>query len=244
MNTYVWRSDRRLVDARRITGQWLGGEAMVTLPPVHTPLRWRVAAWCRRVRKRMEARRFVALLGAALTLWGLGAGGYIHAKAAVAQTLLRSAWTRSLASGVAQKPWPWADTWPVARLTVPRLAVDEIVLAGASGRTLAFGPALSTAAAQPGDVGNAIVSAHRDTHFAFLQHVSVGDRVWLETARGRYAYEIEGTSVVDSRDTRIATRADEARLTLVTCWPFDAMRPGGPMRFVVNARLVATLQRA
>ena len=29
------------------------------------------------------------------------------------------------------KPWPWADTWPVARLVVPSLGIDQIVLEGA-----------------------------------------------------------------------------------------------------------------
>ncbi len=226
-------------DAARITGRWLGAEALVTLPPLHSPLRFRVATWLRRMRRALTTRRVVSVLGACLALWGLGSAGYIHAKAAVAQTLLRGAWERSLDSGIAEKPWPWADTWPVARLTVPRMGVDEIVLAGASGRHLAFGPALSTAASNPGERGNVVISAHRDTHFAFLRELAPGDRVWLQNARGRYAYEIERLDVVDARVTRIAPDGDDARLTLVTCYPFDALVPGGPLRFVASARLVA-----
>src|SRR4029078_417855 len=68
-----------------------------------------------------------------------GNGVYIYAKAQLAQVLLHRAWDRR-ATGSAVKPWPWADTHPIARLIIPARAADILVLAGASGRTLAFGP--------------------------------------------------------------------------------------------------------
>jgi sortase A len=43
-----------------------------------------------------------------------------------------------IASGKVVKPWPWADTWPVARIAVPRLSVQAVVLAESSGQALAF----------------------------------------------------------------------------------------------------------
>ena len=202
--------------------------------------RRRIAAWSERIRKLFDARRFTYGLGALLTLWGFGNAGYVHAKATFAQVLMHAAWERSLAQGRIAKPWPWADTWPVAVLEVPRLRRRQYVLAGASGRSLAFGPALSPAAKQPGEVGRVVVSGHRDTHFAFLRELTVGDRVWLSDARGRHAYEITGFEVADSRLVRLATEADDARLVLVTCWPFDAVTPGGPLRYVVEAKLVAS----
>ena len=73
-------------------------------------------------------------------VWQLGLGAWIHAKAMLAQSLLETAWSETLRTGKEVKPWPWADTWPVARLTVPRLGIRRIVLAGASGSSLAFGP--------------------------------------------------------------------------------------------------------
>ena len=219
--------------------EWLGADAGVTLPPIREPLAQRMRAWLRRVRRRIDGRRFAFAIGALVAAAGFGNAAYIEAKAGVAQALLRDAWSRSLAAKDPQRPWPWADTWPVARLTVPRLGIDEIVLAGASGRTMAFGPALSTAAGEPGEPGNTVVSGHRDTHFAFLRELAAGDRVWLETREGRFAYAVEAREVVDSRIVRLETGADDARLTLVTCWPFDAVVPGGPMRFVVSARMVA-----
>jgi hypothetical protein len=48
-------------------------------------------------------------------------------------------------------------------------------------------------------------------------------------------FTVTDVRVVDSRRTRLALDGDEPRLTLVTCYPFDAIRPGGPLRFVVTA---------
>ena len=82
------------------------------------------------------------------------------------------------------KPWPWADTHPVARLIVPAHRVELLVLAGANGRTLAWGPGHVEGTAAPGDAGNAVVTAHRDTHFAFLRDLVPGDRIVVETPAG------------------------------------------------------------
>lgn len=167
---------------------------------------------------------------------GLGQGGWIWAKAQLAQVLLEAAWSRTLDGADAAKPWPWADTWPVARLRVPAHDAEFIVLAGASGQALAFGPGYLDGSAAPGGAGNAVISAHRDTHFRFLQRVNPDDTVLLEDVHGAvHSYRVSGTEVVDSRTHGLQLGGEQARLTLVTCWPFDAVVPGGPMRYVVYA---------
>lgn len=75
-----------------------------------------------------------------LGCWQLSEGAWIYAKAGLAQLLLQRAWSRALQGEADPKPWPWADTSPVARLRAPGSGVDMIVLSGAYGRTLAFGP--------------------------------------------------------------------------------------------------------
>jgi hypothetical protein len=64
----------------------------------------------------------------------------------------------TLSGGETVKPWPWADTWPIARLSAPRHGVDLFVLAGATGRTLAFGPGHVDGTARPGRPGCSHVS--------------------------------------------------------------------------------------
>jgi len=173
----------------------------------------------------------------ALGFWQLGQGAYIPAKAWLAQELMQRAWLRVSSGEDRATPWPWADTWPVARLTAKSHGVDLIVLAGGSGRTLAFGPGHLGASAMPGETGNMIIAGHRDTHFAFLRAVVPGDRIQIESFSGATTvYEVTGLDVVDSRKGSLVLDTDAAMLTLVTCYPFDAIEPGGPLRYVVTAR--------
>ncbi len=183
----------------------------------------------------MNRRRIVVALLIAGGLFALAQGGWIHAKAALAQVLLQQAWTAS-AGGEPVKPWPWADTHPVARLRAPAQGVELIVLAGASGRTLAFGPGHLDGSAPPGATGHTVISGHRDSHFRFLERVAPGERIELERPDGAVrAYRVIGSEVVDERTTRLRLDGEEPTLTLVTCWPFDAVDPGGPLRYLVYA---------
>src|SRR6478609_6870511 len=115
-----------------------------------------------------------------LTLAGLillGQGSYIHTKALLAQILLERAFTQTIATGRATKPWSWADTWPVARVEVKRIHASAIVLAGSSGQALAFGPGHVERTPDAGERGVAVYSAHRDTHFRFHKEVAIGDGI-------------------------------------------------------------------
>ncbi|WP_204322422.1 hypothetical protein, partial [Streptococcus pneumoniae] len=62
-----------------------------------------------------------ALACVALGLVLCGQGAWIHVKAATAQAMLDSAFGRSMREGRPVKPWSWLDTWPVARISLPRL---------------------------------------------------------------------------------------------------------------------------
>ena len=107
---------------------------------------------------RVRNLMFVTLMS--LALWHLFEGGYIHAKAWLAQHLIHNAWQESVSKTRAKKPWPGADTYPIARLTAQNGKVDLFVLSGTSGRTLAFGPGHMTGTAIPGSYGNVVLSGH------------------------------------------------------------------------------------
>ncbi|HEX7005655.1 MAG TPA: class GN sortase [Alphaproteobacteria bacterium] len=169
--------------------------------------------------------------------WQAGHGAFLHGKAWLAQELLRDAWARSRGDAPPARPWPWADTWPVARIEVARLGVDEIVLAGGSGRTLAFGPGHVDGTAAPGQPGNSVIGGHRDTHFRFLRDLVPGDTVVVTTVeRRRIAYRVVDRQVVRDGAAGIRLDVDGTWLTLATCYPFDSLVPGGPLRYVVTAR--------
>jgi len=162
-------------------------------------------------------------------------GGWIHAKAHLAQVLLHRSWERTQAGGVEEKPWPWADTWPVARLTLPGDG-EHIVLAGATGRNLAFAPGHLDGSSEPGGGGTCVIAGHRDTHFSDLDSLEKGQTVVVEDAGGRSrSYRVVTTAVVEERDTWVITENDGPTLVLVTCWPLDSPLPGGTQRYVVWA---------
>jgi sortase A len=125
----------------------------------------------------------------------------------------------------------------VARLSVPELGIDQIVLAGASGRSLAFGPGHLDGTALPGTPGLSVVSGHRDTHFRFLEQLRAGTLVRIERSDGVWQdYRVTQSRVVNVEELRIAqTATGQPRLLLTTCYPFDAVAPGGPLRYVVLA---------
>jgi len=163
-------------------------------------------------------------------------GSYIMLKAGLAQHLISDSWERSTA-GEAIKPWPWADTWPVARI---RFKTEDLyVLAGAHGSALAFGPGHVDGTAPPGTDGTSVVAGHRDTHFHGLEQLYPGDSIELQdNGKNWIDYVVKAVRIVDTRDEPgFLVSATDNRLILVTCYPFDAIYPGGPLRYVVEAVL-------
>ena len=183
---------------------------------------------------------------AVLTLFAVGVvclaeASWIRGKAMLAQVLIARAWGQAQAGMPSPRPWPWADTMPIAKLELPSHAPDQkapelVVLDGASGRNLAFGPTHDPASVRPGEPGNSVIEGHRDTHFQALQRMRVGDRIRVQGLDRRWvSFAVVDVRVVDSRRVRIALDSEVPRLTLVTCYPFDALVPGGPLRWVVTA---------
>lgn len=171
--------------------------------------------------------------------WQFGQGAYIPAKAWVAQELMHRAWRKAEDGVSAPTPWPWADTWPVARLSARGGDIELIVLEGGSGRTLAFGPGHLSVSVLPGETGNSVIAGHRDTHFQFLQYLREGESIEVEMASGRrHFYEVTDIDVVDSRRGSILLDTDAPMLSLVTCYPFSSLDAGGPMRYVVTAKMI------
>ncbi len=178
--------------------------------------------------------------------WQWGQASWIYIKATLAQHLIQQAWQKTLIEpNRIHKPWPWADTWPVARLQVPHLNQDLYVLSGIQGNALAFGPGYQNVSANrealnplsstpaPSNEATLLIGGHRDTHFRFLQHLQAGDAVHLQDSQSRWHhYEVEGANVVDSRQPYFAPA--QPQLLLVTCYPFSALT-SGPQRYVVSA---------
>jgi sortase A len=185
-----------------------------------------------------SAAAIVSLLLAGAGIVLVGQGLWVHAKAILAQVLLERAFAETLATGRIVKPWPWADTWPIARIEVPRLGKRAIVLHGSSGQALAFGPGHLEGTPDVGEHGIAVYAAHRDTHFAFLGDVQIGDAIHVTRSDGAtFQFRVTRTSVVRWDSSNIDPYAEGRALVLSTCWPLDG-KFSSPLRYLVRAEIV------
>nr|WP_235781863.1 class GN sortase [Shewanella vesiculosa] len=173
----------------------------------------------------------------------------MQAKAHFAQFLIERAFEQTLVDNQPHKPWSWADTHPVAKMRVLQqqtdgfqpLGSDLYVLAGASGRNLAFGPGLMLGGAGLGEQGNTIIAGHRDSHFMRLQYVKLGDIIELYSTEGeRVLYQITATEVVHETDMKVLAPTAEKHLTLITCYPFDQLSGNAEYRYIVEAKPIDT----
>jgi sortase A len=185
----------------------------------------------------MTGRRALPLAALLLGLAVFAHGAAIPAKAVLAQVLLERAWDRTLAGEAEAKAWPWADAWPVAIVEAPRLGARAVVLSEAGGEAMAFAPMHLAQTPAPGEPGVAVLAAHRDTHFRFLQDLAAGDGIRVTTADGAVrTFRVAGGEIVRADRSGIAPDLGPPRLALVTCWPFDA-KFRGDLRYVLWADL-------
>lgn len=181
-----------------------------------------------------------------LSLAGLlglaGWASWLDGKAWLAQHLIAHAWQTTLEQGEPQRPWPWADTWPVAQLTTPD-GKTLYVLESTSGEALAFGPGRLA-----GGIGSdqaLTLAGHRDTHFAFLQTLNPGQPLAVQLADGsQQHFQISRQQVINSQHHPLHIPRDDQQLILITCYPFGALTPGGPLRYVVTATSAPTSNTA
>lgn len=190
----------------------------------------------------IKKRTLTYVLGLLLFVGGaclLGKSAYIHIKAEVAQYLIANAWQAQLAGQERVRPWPWADTYPVAKLQ----SADQhwYVLAGANGRNLAFAPAHLSQSTQPGETGNIVIAGHRDTHFANLRHLQVGDQLTLQSVLTEQRFKVTELRIAHQTQVDLLQNDGNHLLTLITCYPFDDSGRNPQWRYVVRAELITSL---
>ena len=131
---------------------------------------------------------------------------------------------------------------PLAVLSIPRLGLDVPVFEGTDGPTLSRGAGRIAGTAQPGELGNIGIAAHRDGFFRSLKDIHMGDRIELAQLRHQFIYTVDNIMVVDPSDTTLLKARARPSLTLVTCYPFYFVGDA-PRRYIVQASL-ANSERA
>ena len=186
-------------------------------------------------------RRLSILLLVVLLLTGGGYFSYqglkIEIKAKVAQVLLQRAWHQTLKTGQNYRPWPSFDGVPIMRLVIPQHNINQIVLKGTSGQALAFGPAFHEESFLPQEKKITIISSHRDSHGIFIKKLQLGEEIKIQDADNHWhTYTIDNFFIINVQKEKIAMDRNEDRLLLITCYPFDAIRSGTPLRYIVSAK--------
>ncbi len=125
---------------------------------------------------------------------------------------------------------------PMARLMIPRLRLDEVVVEGVGDTDLRAGPGHLPGSAMPGDSGNAVISAHRDRHFRSLGALAIGDTVVTETLAGSTRWIVSKRTIVRRGAPALYSTAEPV-LTLTTCWPIQALG-AAPERLLFEARRI------
>lgn len=113
---------------------------------------------------------------------------------------------------------------PLARISLPSLDVEEIVVSGVRPEDLQKGPGHFPSTPLPGHLGNSALAGHRTTYgapFRDVDRLEPGDEIVVTTIQGTFTYLVTGTEIVAPQDSHVVATTDfeVASLTLVSCHP-------------------------
>ncbi len=180
----------------------------------------------------MKLKKTLFGLIISIGLWQISASTYMLAKAYFSQFLIQQAWQQTLIDNKNHKPWTWADTYPIAEMSVPRLHQKTYILEGSSARNLAFSATHLPESGLPNENKSMIIAGHRDSHFSYLKKVMIGDEISLKTRQNDFLYHVINIEIRNASSQKLTIKAQN-ELILVTCYPFDAINAGGNLRYVI-----------
>jgi sortase A len=133
------------------------------------------------------------------------------------------------------------DGSAVARIHIPRIGVNFVVVYGTSTSALESGPGIYRNTVLPGSGGTTAIAGHRTTFLAPFRHIDSlrpGDAIRLDMPYGDFTYRVTGSRVVAPSDVHDAVAyIGYPRLVLSACTPlFSAAK-----RILVFARLTNTV---
>jgi sortase A len=173
------------------------------------------------------------VIGAAVVLYV----GVQYAQMYLEQRSLAREWERQQTTSVQPQPSQSAVVNGLTRLSIPRISLDAIVVEGATRHDLLLGPGHITGTAEPGELGNVVITGHRDTFFRHVHELGKGDVVLVQRNGKTYRYEVTAKKIVDPEDVSVIRPSKDNRLTLITCYPTYYIGPA-PDRLVVFTKMV------
>jgi LPXTG-site transpeptidase (sortase) family protein len=125
----------------------------------------------------------------------------------------------------------------LTRVEIPKIDLDAIVVEGTSWKKLRLGPGRITSSAHPGERGNSVITAHRDTFFRHIGDLQMNDEILVRRNGEVLTFHVTGRKIVEPTDLSVLKQTKEPTLTLITCYPIYFIGPA-PERLIVTAKLV------
>jgi sortase A len=190
-----------------------------------------------RMKLRLPGRRTLSTL---LVIVGIALLAYVASQywgMYRSQQTLEAQWERqAAAASVPEAPKPTGDDL-LTRVVIPKINLDAIVVEGASRKKLSEGPGHVKDTATPGEPGNAVITAHRDTFFRHIYELNKGDDILIRRNGQVFKYQVTGKKIVMPEDVGVLKPTPDPQLTLITCYPTYYIGPA-PKRLVVFSKLV------
>lgn len=198
----------------------------------------RLVEWKKTVRDLLARQSYSAVL----ILIGVGLLGYVGHEYWVMhreQQELHQKWLAQQQSSAlhSNSPAIKEEDDRLTRVSIPKINLDLVVVEGTNHRALRLGPGHLKDTPLPGEVGNSVISAHRDTFFRHIYELAKGDEIQVRRDGHTYIFQVMGKRIVDPDDLSVIRNTDDARLTLITCYPTYYIGPA-PQRLIVTAKLV------
>ena len=125
----------------------------------------------------------------------------------------------------------------LTRLSVPKIELDSVVVEGTSHKALLLGPGHMRETPAPGELGNSVITGHRDTFFRHIHELEKGDTVLIQRDGKTFKYQVFGKKTVEPDDLSVLRPVTDSELTLITCYPTYYIGPA-PKRLVVFSKLI------
>ena len=192
-----------------------------------------LSQWLRQNLTRRRVSLLLILVGVAL----LGYVGSEYWSMYRSQQRLASEWERQAATLSTPASAPISQDQMLTRVVIPKISLDAIVVEGASRKELSEGPGHMKETAMPGETGNAVITAHRDTFFRHIYELVKGDQIQVRRSGRVFTYEVTSKRIVMPDDISVIKQTSDPQLTLITCYPTYYIGPA-PKRLVVFSKLV------
>lgn len=120
-------------------------------------------------------------------------------------------------------PVPTQSPGQAIRLQIPALGQDVPIVEGDGWEQLKKGVGHHVGSANPGQIGNVVLSAHNDIYgeiFRELDKLEPGDEVIVFTERESFTYVVTEHIIVEPTQVDVMDATNDATVTLISCYPY------------------------